>query len=821
MKIISLCLLALVSFGAVAQVKKAPAYPLITHDPYFSIWSFTDQVNASTTKHWTGSDQSMLGVIKVDGKLYRFLGNEEKIYRSVLFAADEKPYDVKYTETAPAEGWMNKNFNDAQWKTGTAPFGSSKSRSKTFWNSKNLWVRRSFVLNDLNIDQLNLKLHHDDNVQVFLNGEPIYSCNCWNDKVQLFPLNETIKSKLVKGENIIAIHVENTAGGAWLDVGLADEPKLAPGDVAGAVQKSVTIKATQTIYEFTCGAVDVQLTFTSPLLLNDLHMVSRPISYVSFLTKSNDNKTHDAQLYFGASTVLSVNNVYQQTVTNSGTYKNALKYLQAGSKDQKVLERKGDDVRIDWGHVYVVTAASPKTTQTITGRGNYLDALGSTKTNAEKETQSMLNTVFDLGKQGPAPQENMLMLGYDDGYAVQYFQKNLKAWWKKDVPENVGEVMQLMLDEFAQAQKTYQKTMRQCDSVNKRIYSDALSAGGNAYADLCVLAYRQSISAHKLVQSPQGELLFLSKENFSNGSINTVDVTYPSAPLFLTYNPELLKGMLNGIFYYSESGKWAKPFAAHDLGTYPLANGQTYGEDMPVEECGNMLILTAAIAKAEKNAKYAEKHWQTLTTWAEYLSKEGFDPSNQLCTDDFAGHLARNANLSVKAIVGLGGYSMLAGMLGKNDIAVKYNKMAKDMATRWTEIADAGDHYALTFDNKNSWSQKYNLVWDKLLKLNLFPESVYTKEIAYYLTKQNEFGLPLDSRKTYTKSDWIIWTATLTKNQNDFQSFIKPLEKYAQQTPSRVPLSDWHETTNGKQVGFQARSVVGGYFIKVLADKWR
>ncbi|WP_207514106.1 glutaminase family protein [Longitalea luteola] len=666
---ILLPLFLLFSLVISAQLKKAPAYPLITHDPYFSIWSFTDDLTAGASRHWTGAEQSITGWVQVDGASYRFMG--------------------------PAD-----------------------------------------------------------------------------------------KEKKTSGANNLAV----------------------------ANQQEVTVTATRTIYRFTCGPVNLQLQFTSPLLLNNWTVLTRPVSYITAILTSNDGKTHEVRVTLNISTNVCINKPEQEVavqkyVASAGGQ--VLNVLKAGSVEQPVLKKKGDDLRIDWGYLYV--AAPKDAVQQIAGNVNDVPVAVQGPDSLTGKSLA-LRTDLPFTKVNATPQEKFIMLGYDDLYSIQYFNQNLPPVWKAE-----GRTIE---KELAQAAGDYKKVVKQCIDFDQQLYNDTKKAGGEKYAQLCVAAYRQCIAAHKIVKDPQGELLFLSKENYSNGSVNTVDVTYPSAPLFLLYNPALLKGMLNGIFYYTESGRFTKPFAAHDLGTYPLANGQTYGEDMPVEESGNMIILTAAIAKAEGNADYAKKHWKALSTWAQYLSREGFDPANQLCTDDFAGHLARNANLSVKAIVGIGCYAMLADKLQEKDTAARYRAMARDMVKKWMELANDGDHYALTFSDKNTWSQKYNLAWDKILGLQLFPPEVYEKEIRYYLTRQNTYGLPLDSRKTYTKSDWILWTATLANKPADFAALINPVYTYLTATPTRVPLSDWHETTDGKQVGFQARSVVGGYFMKMLEGKW-
>jgi hypothetical protein len=592
-------------------------------------------------------------------------------------------------------------------------------------------------------------------------------------------------------------------------------------------QTSVDVLPTRTIYRFAGAGISLELTFLTPALFDDLDLLSRPLTYVVWRVSSNDGKSHRVQLCFDASTELTVNTPDQPVVAGRVQI-DGRAALRAGSQEQPVLKKKGDNLRIDWGYLYLAPDRADASTLAIAApadaRAAFLKAGTLPESDDVDAPAAVLAMTMDFGEVGSVTISRYAMLAYDDLWSIEYFQRRLRPWWRRN-----GAAMP---DIVRAATREYATIAERCRRFDEELISDMRRVGGDRYAQLAALAYRQAIAAHKLVADADGTALYFPKENFSNGCIGTVDVIYPSAPMFLLFAPELAKAQLRPIFEYARMGRWKFPFAPHDLGTYPLADGQVYGggertedDQMPVEESGNMIILTAALANAEGNAKFAALYWPLLEKWAAYLKEKGLDPENQLSTDDFAGHLAHNANLSIKAIIALDCFARLCERTGHPGGA-EYRQLAQKYAKRWIELASDGDHYKLAFDKPGTWSQKYNLVWDRVLGLNLFDPRIGQEELIFYKAHQLEYGLPLDNRRDYTKLDWLLWTATLAASRDDFETFVAPAWRFAQESPSRVPLTDWYSTSTAKQMGFQARSVVGGLFITLLADpetakKWQ
>lgn len=769
---------------------RAPSVPLLVSDPYFSIWSPYDKLTDGTTRHWTNDEKPIEGLLTVDGTTYRWLGAERFSLKSIAPMADEEAWEADYTRQLQRDGWQLPDYQPTDWQRGQAAWGSNGlDFVRTHWSDLNsdLYVRRTIPLTAEDIkEDLWMVYSHDDVFELYINGTKVADTGeTWVNDVRLH-LDGDLKGLLHEGENVIAAHCHNTTGGAYTDFGLYKNLSELQ-TILTAEQKSVDVLATNTYATMVCGPVELDVVFTAPMLIDDYDLLSSPVNYISYQVRATDGKPHDVQLSISAARDLVLNKPSQPTTSELIT-EAGVQYAKSGTIEQPILAKRGDGICIDWGYLYIPA---------INGEVSIGEA-------------DKLIFTADLGLTERAA--SYMMIGYDEIQDIEYMYKRYKGYWAHE-----GNVT--IFDMFDRMRRDYHKIMQRCRDFDKMIYDDAMAVGNKHYAEMLSASYRHVIAAHKLFCDDQGNLLFFSKENNSNGCVNTVDLTYPESPLFLVYNPELQKAQMTSIFDYSLSGRWTKPFAAHDLGTYPIANGQVYGGDMPLEEAGNMLTLAAQLCRIDGNTKYVDKYWDIITTWADYLVENGQDPANQLCTDDFAGHWAHNCNLSVKAIMGVAGYAEMARIKGDQATAEKYMTRAKEMAEKWEADAREGDHYKLAFDREDTWSQKYNMIWDKLWGLNLFPNDAMERDVQYYLTKQNKYGLPLDCRKDYTKSDWIMWSAGMARDKADFLKFVEPLYDYMNETGSRVPTSDWYDTKSGMMIGFKARSVIAGHWMRVLVEK--
>ncbi len=645
------------------MILRAPSMPLITVDPYFSVWSPADKLTDAVTEHWTGKPNTIVGTAEIDGTVYRFLG------------------------------------------------------------------------------------------------------------------------------------------------------KLHDGDTAPAMkQLSADCNALSTTYVFAAAGVKLTAVFTTPLLLDDLDIMTRPVSYMHITAASTDGNVHNLKIKVCVSEEICLNYRGQDEVTAELLENDRILSAKMGSVSQPVLEKDGDDIRIDWGYFYLSVPAQYGAVST-----DVIEVpIDEKMPHGDKSAMTFVCAEAVLSTE--AQNTALFTFAYDDIKSIRYFEDDLVSYWNRD-----GKTI---LTAIAESYADYAAVKEKCDVFSDRMFLDAVRAGGEKYAEILEIAYRQSIAAHKAVVTNEGELLFISKECFSNGCAATVDVSYPSIPLFLLYNPELVRAMMRPIFRFARSDAWEFDFAPHDAGRYPFVTGQRYGlrdgkllfeKQMPVEECGNMLVMAVNTVIADGNLDFIRENMDLLEMWVKYLEENGRDPENQLCTDDFAGHLAHNCNLSLKAIVGIAGLGIIYGKLGDEAKKEHYLAEARDMAKDWAIRASNGDgSYRLAFDREDTWSMKYNIVWDKLWGTDIMDKSVIASEFASYKKHVNPYGMPLDNRETYTKSDWLVWTATLAAERADFEEFVAPMWEGYNRSLTRVPLTDWYFTVTAAKRGFQHRSVQGGLFIKLL-----
>ncbi len=575
--------------------------------------------------------------------------------------------------------------------------------------------------------------------------------------------------------------------------------------------KQKEVKITPFVSEYIFENEDFTLTFRtwSPFLFDDLHIMSLPLSFLECDIKALDGKDHRISVELKAYDELCLGKKKSKITKYTQTVEKR-RIVKMGLTNQIPLNDSGDTFAPDWGYVC------------FSGEKVAVNPLGiSASAEARGECASF-----------------SFILAYDDVYSINYFGQKLKGLWTEkfiDVEEAIG---------FAATNRNslFERIRKQEETILKD--SERF---GEDYQKILSAAARQVMAGHKLVRNNEGQLLYLSKECHSNGCINTVDVSYPAMPMYLLYCPELIKAMVVGIFHFASMPLWKEEFAPHDIGRYPLACGQVYALmpirhvvphkfsfkrvykqlpvalympefQMPVEECGNMIILCYNYFRMTKDASLLEENFALLEKWATYLKNAGVVLSRELCTDDFAGHSVKNVNLAIKGVMGLACFGKICDALGKEN---PYTALSKEYADKLvSECATAESWLPFSIGKNETWSLKYNLVWDKIFRFGLFSEDLYQGESEKYKAELNEYGVPLDYRKDFTKTDWMLWAACLDKSDENIRLFSERIVKYLADTEDRNCFSDWIETKKPKQSGFDHRTVQAGLWMPVLMDKY-
>lgn len=555
-------------------------------------------------------------------------------------------------------------------------------------------------------------------------------------------------------------------------------------------------------YTFETDTLRLRLRFISPFLLKELDLLSTPINYMEYTIEG----TKKAKISLAVDRKICCDRLHggMKKVAAGVGETSELLYAKIGQKRQHVLRYSADDATADWGHVYLVGE----------------DA---------KVKKTFFNTYISASCEEKA---GAIFIAYDDEKSIEYFGEKLDGYWKKRFG-NIDTALRYFIE-------NREEITEKCLAENEKLTKDAMRYG-ETYTGILSAAYRQVLAGHKLVSD--GGLLYLSKECHSNGCINTVDVSYPSMPLFLKYNPELVRGMLNGIFRFAQMPVWTFDFAPHDIGRYPIANGQAYAlkgsawqecigknksrvfekdgsvfnfrSQMPVEECGNMIIMSYLYSRYSGNVSFVSEHYDCLKKWANYLVDKGVVLENQLCTDDFAGRSEKNVNLAVKSVTGIACFALIVKLLGKKE--KDYAVTAKQYADRIVSLSKENGYLNFSIGNKSSWSMKYNMAIDKLLGLGLFDDELYAGETAKYDTVITRYGVPLDSRSTISKTDWLMWASTLGGEQK-VREYAECLANYLADCNRHTCFGDYFDTATAVDKGMNHRTVQGGLWFPLLCQ---
>ena len=532
-------------------------------------------------------------------------------------------------------------------------------------------------------------------------------------------------------------------------------------------QVSLVVTPSTSSYTFSLQGAALQLNFTSPFLPQNDTVTARQATYITAATWSTDGASHDVQLYFDATGQLSTDgDGVPLTWSRVGAAGGSPSLMRMGATTQQQFSTITGD-RASYGYTLLLATdgSGAPTPGTAIGKAEELRSrFAATGTLPDsdlpcsgQDTVASTNPVLAVSLDGKMSGGNPVSLGtivvaHEQEEAIDFFGEALPPMWVRE--PGIGSAS----DMARAAMRDVDTVLDATRALDADLTARATKAGGEQYAQILALAYRQAYAATILVWVPsrQTQWQFL-KEISSDGDISTVDVIFPAAPLYALMQPDWLWQMLEPLMAYSNNETnvhYNLPWAPHHLGHYPVCNlPPNKQEQMPLEESGNMLIMLGAIAAAKNSTDFIpEKYWPILASWAHYVNITAKIPGDQLSTDDFLGKLKNASNLAAKGYVAMGAYSQLLRGHGDEAEAQAFWEQAQSYVPYWDKHAyDPGQQgYMIGYNQQGTWTTLYNLLWQSVVPMpgpGPVPASDVARACKFYEGKTLEFGLPLESLK--------------------------------------------------------------------------
>ncbi|KAJ5112743.1 hypothetical protein N7532_000788 [Penicillium argentinense] len=628
-----------------------------------------------------------------------------------------------------------------------------------------------------------------------------------SDRVQQLPYAE---SQFWAGQELGWSVMVRVDGQAYSLMGV---PDLEGSGALPATVRHAEFTATHSVFDLTAGSVKLTLDFFSPVSPSNYLRQSLPFSYLTVRVSGSNGR--DIQVYSDIDgrwtgredrSVLDYEEHDDGLVIHSLSVEDSAKYAEAS--DMALWGKAILASRPSESSTLSASAGDPKTVREQFAKKGDLSGQEFTWSYG-----SIAALSHDLGIVHGEASINFVV-GYEREAAINYLGEEYTGYYRAEYP-TTHKALAHFLDD-------YNNAVLESWQLDQELKTFSTAAAGSKYADIIALSTRQAYGGIDLTIPNHSldteDVLAFIKELSSDGNINTIDVIMPAFPIYWVLDPEWIRLMLEPVMRYLDAGRWHLPYTIHDLGShYPHAIGHDdqKAEPMPIEESGNLLVLALAYARATGDIDWTGRYMDIFQKYADYLVDNSIDIANQLSSNDAAGPLPNETNLAIKAAVGIKAFGVLSGK-------ENYSRIGEEHATLFYEdglgIDEEKTHFVLQYPGyPDSWKTPYNLFPDVLLGLETFSKDAHRMNSEFYSTVRGEYGVPLDNRQDWAKSDWNMWlAATFEKNTRD--EFVDDLWAFMTNGKHNWPFSDRYVSTSahgnapGTPILCRARPTVGGHF---------